>query len=365
MTELRKGAPPTPPGTEAERVLMPAEWAPHRRTWMAYPCDPLVRDSGATSSWLDVATAIVEDEPVTMLVPGEFVDEARRLVDPRVELVVCDLDSCWLRDSGPTFVIASEAFAQAQIGPRSALVGVCWTFNGWGGFADRTWDRDAAAGHFVSSRAGARTSRSALVAEGGAVHTDGAGTLLTTESVLLDPLRNPGWSKQEVDIELCRQLGARKVIWLPRGLTGDMTSLVGGNGTNGHIDVFCAWVRPGCVVLHDQPDASHPDHEVLAEAFAILSAASDAEGRPLRIVRVAAPPPRGGLHHDSYVNFVLTNRSLVIGTFGDSGADDHAIGVLAAEFPGRRVRTVDARPIFDNGGGVHCLTQHEPVVAGT
>jgi agmatine deiminase len=355
-----RAEPSTVAGLISDGVRMPAEWGPHRRTWMAYPCDPLVRESGAVTAWLDVAAAIVDDEPVTMLVPSEFVAEAQRFVDPRVELLVCDLDSCWLRDSGPTFVVAPSSLDRARNVHHPGLVGVCWTFNGWGGFADRSWERDAAVGQFVSGRAGARTSRSPLVAEGGAVHTDGAGTLLTTESVLLDPLRNPGWTRQEVDLELRRQLGARTVIWLPRGLTGDMTSLVGGNGTNGHIDVFCAWVRPGCVVLHDQPDPSHPDHDVLAEAFDILSAARDADGRPLRIVRIAAPPSRGGLHHDSYINFALTNRSVIIGTFGDTGADDRAIGVLAAEFPGRRVRTVDARPIFDNGGGVHCITQHEP-----
>jgi agmatine deiminase len=351
---------------------------------MAYPCDPLVRNSGAVGAWLDVATTIADGEPVSMLVPDRLMGEAQLLVDPRVELVVCELDSCWLRDSGPTFVksprsigagsspnsvddVAERAESSASADPAdpadcwSGLGAVCWTFNGWGGFEDRSWALDAAVGARVAACAGAGVYRSALVAEGGAVHTDGLGTLMTTESVLLDPLRNPGWTKQQVDDELCRQLGATKVIWLPRGLTGDMTSLVGGNGTNGHVDVFCAWVRPGRLVLHDQPDPQHPDHEVLAEAFEILSAATDASGRAIDIVRVPAPASGDSLRHDSYVNFAVTNGSVVVGTFDDAEADEYALTVLAAEFPGRRVRAVDARPIFDNGGGIHCITQQQPV----
>jgi agmatine deiminase len=278
---------------------------------------------------------------------------------------------CWSIHGSNSSCVSSTVAGYATVGRRagrpdpadrwSGLGAVCWTFNGWGGFEDRSWAQDAAVGGRVAACADAGVYRSALVAEGGAVHSDGLGTLLTTESVLLDPLRNPGWTKQQVDDELCRQLGATKVIWLPRGLTGDMTSLVGGNGTNGHVDVFCAWVRPGRVVLHDQPDPQHPDHEVLAEAFEILSAATDARGGAIDIVRVPAPASGDSLRHDSYVNFAVTNGSVVVGTFDDAEADEYALTVLAAEFPGRRVRAVDARPIFDNGGGVHCITQQQPV----
>lgn len=341
---------------------MPADWVRHARTWMAYPGDVLVRESGAAHAWIEVAAAMVDDEPVTMLVPPGLIEEAKRLVDRRVDLLACELDSCWLRDSGPTFVASRATPAD---GPLSVtLDAVCWTFNGWGGFDGRDWHRDAGVGSFVAAAAASAPVPSALVNEGGALISNGMGTVITTESVMLDPRRNPGWTKHQVEAELRRTLGATAIIWLPRGLTGDMTSLVGGNGTNGHIDVFCAWTRPNRVVLHHQPDPDHPDHDVMAQAHDALSSVRLPDGRPVEIVRLRAPVPRGDNCHDSYVNFALTNHSVVVGTFGDPAADALAMSTLSAEFPGRRIRTVDARPIFDNGGGIHCITQHQPATPG-
>ena len=186
-----------------------------------------------------------------MLVPPDVADEAARLLDPRVEQVPCPLDDAWFRDNGPTFLL----------GPGGELGAVRWRFNAWGHAGNPPVANDIAAGDEAAALAEARVFASRLVNEGGAICVDGEGTVLATESVQLHDRRNPGWSREAVEAELCAMLGATKVIWLATGLVGDMQ----GYGTHGHVDLLAAFVAPGLVVVHRQPDPQHPDHAVMAE----------------------------------------------------------------------------------------------------
>ncbi|WP_326740785.1 agmatine deiminase family protein [Streptomyces sp. NBC_01022] len=333
---------------------MPPEWAPHERTWMAWPGpNPTFASTAeleeARRAWAAVAHAVRRFEPVTMVVgPGQE-DSARALLGPDVELAVRPLDDAWMRDIGPTFVTDGRE-----------LAAVDWTFNGWGAQGWARWERDRHIARSVAELAGVPVHSSPLVNEGGAIHVDGEGTVLLTETVQLGKERNPGRSREEVEAEIHARLGTEKAIWLPRGLSGDY----GTYGTLGHVDIVAAFVRPGTVVAHVQPDPAHPDHEVTRETVRILRAATDAKGRPLEVVEVLAPTVlrAGGEWVDySYINHYLCNGGVVLCAFGDP-RDELAAGIFRRLFPGRTVTLVDARAIFAGGGGIHCITQQQPKV---
>jgi len=200
---------------------------------------------------------------------------------------------------------------------------------------------------------------SLLVNEGGGLHVDGAGTVLLTQTVQLDPGRNPHADKARVEAEMARLLGTRKAIWLRRGLTRDYDA----RGTRGHVDIVAAFAEPGRVLLHDQREPGHPDHAVTAEVRAILSEATDARGQRLDIIDVPAPECQRdaeGFVDYSYINHLVVNGGVIACGFGEPRADAVAADILAAAYPGRRVVTVDARALFARGGGIHCITQQEP-----
>jgi agmatine deiminase len=207
---------------------------------------------------------------------------------------------------------------------------------------------------------------SPIVNEGGGIHVDGEGTVLLTETVQRGQGRNPHLSREEIEAELARTLGTTAAIWLPRGLTRDYERF----GTRGHVDIVATFVAPGRVLVHDQTDPAHPDHAVTAEVIATLEAATDAAGRSLEIVRLPAPAQlrspdvegTEGWTDWSYVNHVLINDAVIACGFGDAAADDRAAGILAEQYPGRKVVTLDARELYARGGGIHCITQQQPSV---
>jgi agmatine deiminase len=265
---------------------------------------------------------------------------------------VRQIDDAWIRDAGPTFVRGADG----------RLGAVTWVFNGWGQQEWATWDHDAELGPAVAGWAEAERVDSSLVNEGGGIHVDGLGTVLVTETVQRDPDRNPGLSRADVEAELARTIGATAAIWLPRGLTRDSDTF----GTRGHVDIVATFPSPGRLLLHDQRDPAHPDHAVMAEIRAVLAAAVDARGQTLEIVDLPAPTvlkDAEGFVDYSYVNHVLVNDGVVACAFGDP-RDADAAAILREAYPGREVVTVDARPLFERGGGVHCITQQQPARAG-
>ena len=338
---------------------MPAEWERHTRTWMALPPPGgyvATHDPDALDSWIATANAVASFEPVTLLVDDRDLDRVAESVHANVELVGADLDDGWLRDSGPTFVADED---------DNSIAAVHWVFNAWGGI--QPFEQDARIGADVADSVGAPVIGSPMVNEGGGICVDGEGTVIVTETVQLHERRNPGWTREQVEAELARTIGVTTVIWLERGLMGDMQQYRPDVATNGHVDVLAAFVRPGAVVVHGQPDPGHHDHAVMVENVRRLRAARDAKGRELEIITIDAPADSvvDGVSIDhSYINFSFVNDGLVLSTYGDEAADTKAVATFAELFPDRRIATVDASPIFRNGGGVHCITQQQPELTG-
>ncbi|UPO77394.1 agmatine deiminase family protein [Arthrobacter sp. Helios] len=334
---------------------MPAEWAPHSKTWMAFPTpNDTFGEAGsstldrARTAWSAVARTIARYEPVTMLVnPGDL-SAAKDFLGDGINLVSVELDDAWLRDSGPTFTHAADG----------SVAAVNWVFNGWGAQEWAAWDKDQHLGSFVAAEAGVPAASSTLVNEGGGFHVDGEGTVLLTETVQLDPGRNPGRSRDEVEAEIHARLGTSKAIWLPRGLTRDYDEF----GTRGHVDIVASFAGPGTVLLHRQDDARHPDREVMQQLRAVLEDAVDARGRKLQIIDVPAPTvldAGDGFVDWSYINHYVGNGVVVLCAFGDAN-DAAAADILGRAYPGRVIELVDARDIFAFGGGIHCITQQQP-----
>jgi agmatine deiminase len=298
-----------------------------------------------------VAHAITEFEPVTMVVDPTETARAKRMLGDAVELVEAPLDEFWMRDFGPTFVLDDD--------DPDLLGAVDWTFNGWGDRDWAQWRTSAETASLIGDLAGAEPVSSLLVNEGGGIHVDGEGTVLLTETVQLDPRRNRYADKQRVEEELLRTIGATHAVWLPRGLTRDYDDF----GTNGHVDIVATLPSPGRLLLHDQTDPGHPDFAVTSQLRAFLCEQRDAAGRPFEIVDLPAPATLRddqGFVDWSYVNHLVVNGGVIACGFGEEEADARAGAILADAYPGRRVVTVDARPIFSRGGGVHCITQQQP-----
>lgn len=329
---------------------MPAEWEPHTRTWMAWPTtgymlgDTAEDAEEARAAWAAVANAIVRFEPVTMVVDPEDTGTCRPWLDDAVEIVEAPLDDAWMRDMGPTFVHAADG----------SLAGVNWVFNGWGAQEWSTWDKDALIATAVCRESGIPVIESPLTNEGGGIHVDGDGTVLLTRTVQLDPGRNPGWASEQVEEELRRTLGATRFVWLERGLTRDYDTY----GTRGHVDIVACFSSPGTVLVHDQRDPSHPDHAVSREVRDRLEAVGG-----LRIIPVPAPDvlrdDEGWVDY-SYINHYVCNGGVILCAFDDPG-DERAAKILAEAYPDREIVLVDARPIFARGGGIHCITQQQPL----
>jgi agmatine deiminase len=342
--------------TGSAQWRMPHEGDPHERLWLSWPTrgytlgDTAAEAETARRTWAAVANAAAGFEPVTVVVHPRDAEIAPRYLDPAIDVRVREIDDAWIRDSGPTFVRGADG----------RLGAVTWTFNGWGKQEWASWEHDSTLAPAIADWAGAFRIDSALVNEGGGFHVDGLGTVLVTDTVQLDPARNPGRSRQEIETELARTIGVTTVIWLPRGLTRDSDTY----GTRGHVDIVATIPSAGRVLLHDQRDPGHPDHAVTAQLRTVLATARDARGEPFEIVELPAPrvlTDSGGFVDFSYVNHVLVNGG-VIGCAFDDPNDADAVAILREAYPGRHVVTVDARPLFERGGGVHCITQQQPAV---
>ena len=329
---------------------MPAEWAAHARTWMCWPCrteawggpDGLLRAKQAVAR---VARAISTFEPVTMAVRPQDAPEARLATSGKTDIFEVELDDSWARDIGPTFLA----------GPDGARAGVQWEFNAWGN-KYHPWTEDAQFASRVLRSADVALYRAPLVCEGGAIHCDGEGTLITSEQCLLNPNRNPHLDRQQIEERLALFTGARRIVWLGSGFSDDET--------DGHVDNIACFAAPGRVVLGVPSSRFDPDYEPAMDALRRLSQARDARGRPFEIVEIVQPRNRRVDWRErplqaSYVNFYLANGGVVMPSFDDPH-DERARAALAECFPGRDILQIDALDIVQGGGGIHCLTQQEP-----
>lgn len=329
---------------------MPIRSGEHARTLIAWPVrDDLFdgRAEAARSEWATVARTIARFEPVTIIVTPEAASVAREHCGDFAELLELPIDDGWIRDSGPISVVDdSGGVAMTQFG-----------FNGWG--SKYSFDDDAQIAERVARSLGYRHYRAPLIAEGGGIACDGEGTIITTESVVMNPNRNPGVSKEEVDVIFHDYLGAEKVIWLPHGLAEDMGEL----GTDGHSDNIVQFIRPGVVLLQGVPDRANPNWELMRRNREILEGMTDAAGRTIELIEMPYLPytePIGGQRLAApYTNFYPVNGG-IIAPIVDQATDADAYAFLSELYPDRELAPVPTLLQAYGGGGIGCITQQIP-----
>lgn len=326
---------------------MPAEWEPHERTLMGWPCRAELWGETfdrARADYAQVANAIAAFEPVTMIAnPGEDAALARAACTAAVEIVQLPLDDSWLRDCGPIYVADGD-------GERAA---VHFGFNAWGEKFP-PWDRDAAVGGLIARELGDRVIEGGMVLEGGSILSDGDGTLLTTEQCLLHPNRNPSMSREQIEATLRDRLGAERIVWLGRGLAED-------RDTDGHVDTIVSLTRPGHVLLQTAPE-SNPNHEPAQENRERLRRAGI---EVTEIPVLAYSEVAGQTVAVTHLNLYICNGGVIVPVTGapqDADGEAQALAIIAAAFPGREVVPVPGEVIAYGGGGPHCITQQVPAL---
>ena len=347
---------------------MPAEWEPHRATWLVWPhnrADWEVKMSAIDWCFTEIVRHLAEGERVAVLFQNGRVEQramralTRAGVDLRsVKSHRVRTNRSWIRDSGPIFVVRGGR-------NRIEVALTDWHFNGWARY--RAWKDDDAVPSRLARCLGMRrfavycdepSCRRRVVLEGGSIDVNGQGLLLTTEECLLSPVqeRNPGMSKAELEAVFARNLGVRRVLWLRGGIAGD--------DTHGHVDDVARFVSARTVAAAMESDRTDENFEVLRENFERLWSMRDLSGRPLTILRL--PMPRalyfeGQRLPASYLNFYIGNRRVLVPTFNDRN-DRLALDRLRRAFPGREVVGIHAAELVLGLGAVHCLTQQEPGV---
>ncbi|EAC3736560.1 TPA: agmatine deiminase [Listeria monocytogenes] len=348
---------------------MPGEFEKHAGCYIIWPERPdnwRLGAKPAQKAFVDVATAISRFEPVTVVASSSQYVNARYMLPDEIRVVEMDNDDAWVRDSGPTFVVNDSGDVR----------GVDWSFNSWGGLVDGLyfpWDKDdQVAQKICELERKDRYHLADFVLEGGSIHVDGEGTLVTTEECLLSEGRNPQLSKQQIEMVLKEYLNLEKIIWLKRGIYLDET--------NGHVDNIFNYVRPGVVALAWTDDETDPQYEISKECFDILSNETDAKGRKLEVHKINVPKPilitdeeskgvdavEGTLPREegdrlaaSYINYYTANGGVVFPLFGDPN-DELAREKLRQLYPNCEVVGVKAREILLGGGNIHCITQQVP-----
>ncbi|MBF9071915.1 agmatine deiminase family protein [Streptacidiphilus fuscans] len=327
-----------------------AEWESHARTFMSWPASTDIWGGqlpGVRSDITRLAQAVAGYEPVVMFARPEQADDAQTAVGNNVQVVPIAVDDLWARDTVPVFVRDS-----------GTLKGVDFNFNGWGG-KQKEHGNDSQLAAALLSKYGIPRIQTPIVAEGGAFETDGQGTLLVTESSVVNDNRNPGMSRDDVEAELMKALGITKVIWL-KGVKGK-------DITDAHVDCLVRFAGPG-VVLLDKPFPGAPADvwsEAAAQAKQVLSQATDARGNPLQIVEVQEPDPnkitgQGDAFVSSYINFFVANGAVFMPKFGDADADANAQQIMRDHFPNRDIVPLTIDNIASGGGGIHCSTHDQP-----
>ncbi|MCF8068720.1 MAG: agmatine deiminase [Desulfobacterales bacterium] len=353
-----------------EGYRMPAEFEPHKQTWMLWPYrSDLWRNGGkpVQRTFIKLAETISQFEPVTVGVSQNQYLAARSKLPNNIRVVEMSYNDIWVRDSGPTFVVND----------RGNVRGIDWGFNAWGGLNGGLywpWDLDNLVPQKILEIENIdRYKPENFILEGGSIHVDGQGTLLTTEECLLHPNRNPHLNKTQVEELLKEYVNVEKIIWLKKGNYEDCTY--------GHVDILSAFIRPGVVVLHWTDDKSDPQYEISADAYERLTNATDAKGRKLEVHKIHGPtvsyvtreeaegidvlegslPLTEGMRLDqSYINFYMANGCAIVPTFNDP-QDKEALEKLQKLMPERKVIGINGREVVIPGGIFHCITQQQPL----
>lgn len=337
--------------TSGEPFHMPDEAASQTRVWVAFAASADIwgRDYQEVQATIGrLVQAMVPYTQVNVLCRAAEQALARQLCgEQNTRFVIAELDDIWLRDTGGVFVQNGEG----------ALGLVDFNFNGWGDKQEH--EQDAEVAELISQQASARYLRSKLTGEGGGIEVDGNGTVILTESCWLNNNRNPGVSKAQLEAELKANLGLRKIIWLP--------GIKGKDITDAHVDFYARFVRPGVVVVNLDNDPHSHDYEVTRRHLAILKQATDADGNKLELH--VLPPPLDGRDNRfsrsrdfaaGYINYLSINGAVIAPEFGDKAADRYCHELLARLYPGRDIVQINIDPVAAGGGGIHCITLHQP-----
>jgi agmatine deiminase len=334
----------------------PAEWAEHRSVWIAWPSHADLWETAlepVRRAWIEMAAAVADIDPATGAARGErlevLVPDAANEASARTRMAAVParfhripFGDIWLRDTAPVFVAGADGVAA-----------VSFAFNGWGG--KYVLPDDDLVSARVALAARMRAFVFPWVLEGGSVEVDGDGTCLTTRQCLLNPNRNAGMSKDEIEEGLRNSLGVESVLWLGEGLRNDHT--------DGHVDTIARFVAPGTVVSMRAAGSDDPNVGAFASITRDLGSFRDARGRRLTVIEIPSPglvlDDDGDVMPASFVNFFIGNRAVVVPVYG-TRHDDEALQALEPLFPGRRVVPVFAKDLLTGGGAWHCVTQQEP-----
>ena len=339
-----------------KKYYMPAEWYPHKCCWMQWPYNnPNHNGYGAIPSWshfdfekgrlawANVANSIVKFEQVKMITHPDEIRKAKKLLDSKIEIIKFKIDDCWARDSGAIFLLND----------KNMLGGIDWEFNGWGKF--KPYDSDNKIAKFMIENSSAAYFKNQMILEGGSIHVDGEGTLLTTEQCLLNKNRNPKLSTKEIENNLKEYLNINKIIWLKNGTD---------EGTDGHVDNIACFVKPGTILSLSCKDKNDPFYEKINENLEILKTSTDSKGRRLNIIELEMSYKRLIPNDDepsSYINFYIANKGIVMPSFEDEKADYNAKTIVQSIFPDRKIICINGIDISMGGGNVHCITQQQPM----
>jgi len=348
---------------------LPAEWEPQAATFLAWPHRRATwpgHFAPVPAVYARVAALTARHQQVWIVASDEALAEAREYVSgvERVGFLDVATSDGWIRDTGPVFLLPRSpgtAFDDTMTDPTPAPPGsgppgplaLCFDFNAWGGKYP-PWTLDAAVAERVAAHLGMAAVRPGFVLEGGAIETDGAGTLLINRRCVVDPARNPGLTQEEAGSRLQRWLGVERVIWIDGVLAGD--------DTDGHVDQVARFVAPGRVAVARQPDRSDPNHRLLEAVADALVGRRDAQGTPLELIPIDIPSrfERHGVQLPaSHLNFLVTNGSVIVPVF-DGPTDEAALATLADCFPDRSIEPVDSTDLVWGRGAVHCITRDQP-----
>ncbi|MEX1048872.1 MAG: agmatine deiminase family protein [Akkermansiaceae bacterium] len=345
--------------TAAAGFSMPPEWSLQEAVWLSWPVEDPRHWGGAKREMIwgkfsEIAAAISRFEPVRINAPAA--DHAAiaaacnraRAVPERVQLFDHPHNDVWCRDHGPIFV--------KHTGTGEVAI-TDWEFNAWGGKFP-PWDQDNAIPGRVAASLGKRLFKGGMILEGGAIEINGAGQLLTTEAVLLNPNRNPKLTREEIEQRLRDGLGVSEILWLKQGIEGD--------DTDGHIDDLARFIDSQTILACVDPDSNSPNQAILQDNLGRLRSFLGPNDRPFELVEIPLPEAcevpgwRLPVLPASYVNFLIVNGGVLVPTFRQSKNDDRALGMLRELFPDREITGIDCLDLVEEGGTLHCISQQQP-----
>ncbi len=338
---------------------MPPEWSLQEAVWLSWPVDDPRHWGGAKQEMIwkkfaEIAAAISRFEIVRINAPGAShasiaaACNFAKAVPERVQLFDHPHNDVWCRDHGPIFV---------KHGVTGEVAVTDWEFNAWGGKFP-PWDLDDTIPSRVAEALGKRVFKGGMILEGGAIEINGAGQLLTTKAVLLNPNRNPHLGQIEIEQKLRDGLGVSEILWLEQGIEGD--------DTDGHIDDLARFIDPQTILACIDRDSNSPNKIILEANLSKLRSFSGPGGRAFEVVEIPLPEAcevpgwRLPVLPASYVNFLIVNGGVLVPTFRQGRNDDRALGMIRELFPDREITGIDCLDLVEEGGTLHCISQQQP-----